>query len=286
MQLKAYPLLGLTASARHLDGAFRLWTLARSIDTGSGWAEIADVWQALKDNHICTRATMRNHLDQGRDVMFRIHKSRLYYFSVVSVAQRLEARADRSPVYVPIEHMASLRTWRSALLAALFADKAKTMSQRTLAEMTGTSMRTVRNYIKDAKRLGMLTVMRNAMVLNRKADGPPIKALAERGVYRAKVDGVTCLLQAMPNTYASSLSTANRGQLLQGRYRGSCYTTERPLHRRYFDKAQGMRSAFKHLQDGQSVYCRGTMSDNRRARLWEGYTAVGDRIKRIDFFDA
>lgn len=273
MLLKGYAALGLKSIQTRQDRHYWLWLVARSIDTtGGGWVLLRDLVKSSPFSQQTTRRLLKDK------TFFTVSNGeRVYLRGLVALALALDSPRDRLPVALP--ECETIADFRAALVAAWCSGRERTVAQGTLGRLTGRTGRTIRNYARRAESHKWLQTIPNAVVLDRDASGPVVPELAERGVYRAKIDGTLRLLRRLPNTYAGQLDCGAPGMLAHGSYKDACFSTRRattigerePQGRRYFDNVTAYGRALRRLLPGESCYLATDTTDNRGARVWTGW---------------
>lgn len=164
--VKVAAILGFAAIRAQAGGAWRLWTLARSLDpSGSGFAYVTEVRDLLESLGVSDR-TLRRWWARALALGFvseACHGDRLRYAAPdrvalavlaeieadagdLSDAERFELCQVGNPASIPAAKLVG-RGWRAALWAAFVCAHGKRpMSLATAERLTGIPMRTLRRW--------------------------------------------------------------------------------------------------------------------------------------------
>lgn len=272
--VKSYVNLGFAALREHDECSYRLWLLLRHLDTdGRGWVTTTDLAAFVAEHDLWHPQSTWRHLKAGQGRWWWQWRDMVFYAGLQRTCDRLDAYEYSNPVLIPVEAFRSIGKFRAALLASMFAKKARTISLATLSRLTGRSRRTVASWAKRAK----LDITENVMLSDRPAEGPVDPDLARQGYRRAWIDGEWRLVRRLPNTYHAPdayVPTAH-GQVKH--IAKPCFSTRRAPSRFYFTKPTAVARALRRLTQGEVVYSRGRRTDDG-AVLWRGYTYLNAQV--------
>lgn len=147
---QVYPELGLSSIRLHLSGAFRIWTLARSLDqVGRGSLLTSDLLEHSKGLHV-KRATFYRWLAQARNagIITEGKPGVLYLSGLARVSSILEVDRITRRVNMPPSKLAA-NGWRAYVFASIH--NGKPTSRQTLKAITGISPRTQSRYDRVAR---------------------------------------------------------------------------------------------------------------------------------------
>lgn len=218
-----WPILAFRAYQHGYSHGFRLWTLARAMDTdGSGKVRSVDLREAAGDMGLSTRdynRYLRGAKKGGMLTSIQSH-SKTYYLvaGVVKVANRMECYyigARRASL--PLKDLFK-RDWLSLVWAGWIATlKGKPMSRDKMHALTGVSQRIQRVYeqereiiatphyahdeTKDPKKIAML----QAFPIDQ--GGRP-----SAFVYQEKASGKNIVVWRLPDSRLSSLAETGKGR--------------------------------------------------------------------------
>jgi len=292
ISVKTYPNLSLTVMRRRKESEYRFWLLARRIDVaGFGIIPLKDLYAFVARHRLCTRRTLERALASSSPFYHKRGRN-LWLVGVLKVAKALRVRLRHQPVKIPLADFASLEDLRASFLASYMAGKPTTIAIDTLAQLTGRSRRTIARYLRSPH----ITKSPNVMISERRPRPYLDPELADQGYYRGRVNGQSCLVKRMPNTYESDLETTPRGMARVERQRNSCITAESSPgeedqgssppgespapyqgapRRLYYIEGKRASRALQSLSPRESIYVRCT---NRQeacgALLWRGYTLI------------
>ena len=225
MKFKIHPTTASAALKQHRDREYRVWVLARSLDShGSGYALISDLQELIRGEGIrgLSPRTLKKLLKKGEGSFWSVYNNRMYYKGMYAVCCELDIdRLVHSPVELDYEWAKTLKKFRAACYSSRFPagdQHSAPISRKTLKKINGYSPRTQRNYDKTSN------VERRG---NLKATGLPWKKGDTNIPEGHTVDYVgqeLQLFQYMPNSYRAPLmKKAPRGMMRKINQRLTAY---------------------------------------------------------------
>jgi hypothetical protein len=147
--VKLYPLLGLAAIKSKRGGAWRVWTIAQSIDLqGSGSIIQKALRQKLTELGVGDRQQRRWISAALQGGFFRGYKGKFYLSGLVNVAIILDLREIGLPALVG-SHSLVTKSWRARIWSAyLMTLHERPLAQITKLTVTGILPRTQQRYQK------------------------------------------------------------------------------------------------------------------------------------------
>lgn len=147
--LRTYISLNAHVVAQGLDGIYRLWLLARSLDPdGRGVVGMDALLAAMQSFNLNCLHLRRVKLHPKATLFFSFHKHKLEYRSLEAVCLALGITPGRS-VYIPATSMASTEEFRAMLYAAWIAGHDDLhISREKLSALFGVSADTQRRWEK------------------------------------------------------------------------------------------------------------------------------------------
>ena len=297
--LKAWPDLAFAALRGKCDRAYRLWTLARALDTrGSGCVRMADLRTFLDAHqvHGLAPGTLRRLVKRGDGVFWTAYRRdstrngerwlQLRGLAAVCVALGV-GKLRKTPVRIPLRLARTLRGFRAGLLAGFFAgdEFSRPISRRSLEVLTGASPRTQRRW----QRLVCQTLesQQNAAPTTdpwERGDAVP------EGHFVDLVGDQVVLLKRLPNSYRSKLPNAARG--MARRVNGQLNARDdsirirgmetRKRDRLFYYKRQGAQRRIQACDEGDLFYLAGAEVRGRPATTARGGTFLWTRMRIAD----
>ena len=148
-QLRTYIDLNAHVIAENLDGVYRLWLLARALDSdGRGVIGLEDLLKAMQCFDLNRLHLRRAKLHPKAYVFFSFHEAKIEYRSLEAVCLALCVIPGRS-VYLPAECIASTEDFRANLYAAWIAGHDDLhISREKLSQRFNVSQDTLRRWEK------------------------------------------------------------------------------------------------------------------------------------------
>ena len=274
-EVKSYPGLNLAALNYRHEGPYRLWLLARHLDReGSGRVSARELRRFVRDNLGVTRQTLIRWFKAGDDLFwYQRDEERLHLRSLFFVADFYGVRLQPQPVRLSLDTFANLSNFRAALVGSFFAKRPKTISQATLANLTGKTARTVRRYLE---RIEGLQKQHNAMISERApscAEDPDYKS---RGYFLGSVGGKQVLLKYLPATYYAPGELCAFGMVKKHRKVTSLSTAGGAMPERcFYGNPKAASRRLNGLQEGETIFILHKKPlQPSGCRLWRGFTQV------------
>jgi len=269
-QVKGYTEIGLAALRSHDEACYRVWLLARYLDTiGNGNVKLADLRAFVEEHALFHPQSLWRAIQKGRGAWWILTPDHLHLYGLAKMARRLDVHLTEAPVLIPLDRLASIGSFRAALVASLFT-RERTISQAALAAMTGRDLRTIISWIKRSR----LTVTKNAMLSERPSEGPLDPELASQGYCHTVVGHAWRLVKRMPNTYQAPADFEPAPYGLVKHIECSSITTTGAKHRCYFDKPKSLLRALHRLDDEEKIYTPIGRTSKDGMRLWQGFQGV------------
>ena len=293
--LKIHPDLALISLRDKRDREYRLWTLARALDSeGSGRVPVDRLTVFASTLRGLSPGTVRRLLDAGDGAFWdRYTKAGKPWIRLRGLAPVCEAlgveKLRHDPVLLPDRSARTLRAWRSAIFATLFGrDFGTPISRRVLEELTGRSPRTQRNY--QAAMGKRMQGRQNAAVSGepwKPAEDPP------DGHFVDYVNGKLVILRRLPNSYKAKLKRGRRGmtrrvnKTLNARKPVRiCGTGEQPQSRRlFYTEPSAAQRRLQAKQEGDQFFVAAAELNGRPAKqsrcgaaLWSRWTVTDERV--------
>jgi len=304
-RVKTHPDIGLAALRGGTDREARLWHLAHALDRdGRGWWAVVELTDALEplDLDGLSPATMRRLLQAGDGLYWELigdgPERYLRLYGVGAVARALDLERLSQPVWVPLEHVQRLQSWRGALLGAFHASRAgcetwtSPISRAKLAELTGYGARTQRRWEKTLG--GAFQARPNAYIRKDEVEGLPttkaeLEELNEQGFFLEKIGNRTVLLAFLPSSYWSAYQQAPRGQTkrVNSELRPLANVGATRLVRLFFSEPGALVKRVHDLDDGKRAFgygvnVNGSDQDATTSRggwhLWTRYSREGGAL--------
>jgi hypothetical protein len=214
-----FPDIGLAALRRGTDSHYRVWLLARLLDTaGRGWLPLPHLYDQLcgGDLHIFEEPRLRSLLNEGDGIFWKLEKDRLWLVQPAKLAVALRMRHfTRSTTTIHRRVLVGqLKRYRAELFASwLIGRKEKNpISQKVIHEITGVPPRSQRRYC----RLAGVEIHQNVAIGPRWDNGEQVQECAwehgnifqfedSRG-YQGK-KGHVYIAWHLPNSYSRQQST-------------------------------------------------------------------------------
>jgi len=292
IELKTFPELNLEVMRRRLESPYRVWLIARHIDRrGSSRVTTKQIRSFVARHGLWTRKTLYRVLKRPSPFWER-YGNILKLRGVLTVAADFDVQLVSRPVLLPAAAFASMHDTRVAFVASYFAERSRTISIATLADLTGRCPRSLIRYLDSPHVVKEANFMRSAREPGSSLD----PELAGQGYFRANIHGHIELVKRMPNTYQSTLETAPRGITRKQRRRTSLSSATAPPtgesalpspsgsaveapggspRRRYFRKPGAANRALQCASPLEPVYLEAQHSPDRpRGQFWEGYTVL------------
>lgn len=292
LTIKSYPDLSLAVMRRRLDSQYRVWLLARHLDSfGRGRVLLKELRRFAVATGLFNRQSFYRFAT-ARCLFWHRYHQWMYITGVKKLALALDVEFQSPPVLLPLACFSSMHDFRAVLVASYFADKPRTIAIDTLAALTGRTRRVVSRYLDSSH----VRKTPNAMLSERRPSQPLVPELRDQGYFHTMVGGRHRVAKRMPNTYESDLETAPRGMTREKRGRPSSVTGRHPPGgegplpsspekdlsdpggapcRRYFCQPKGVNRALQSLSPHETIYtlCPG-QTDGLGFQLWQGWTAV------------
>lgn len=284
--LKTFPDIGAKCIQTKSDLPYRLWLLFRQKHP-VGWLTTQDAFT----ESLWNRRQTKRWLDQGEGTFWTFYENRIYLKGIVKVCKTLNVRLFNPPVFLPLDKVKNLCTFRAFSFASWFAQKPRTISQKKLSEIFGRSVRTLYTW----SRLSSLEITHNVAWSSLPTDSTiekyPVGALRILGLKEAeeesgKVHNVwletwedgKVLCFTLPNTYRVNLKTGTFSRLQRKARQAVDYAATAPAHV-FVEKGinQG-KKALRLLRKNGAVY----VEENRKHHEYQLWNYVVKPQKTSD----
>lgn len=302
-RVKVHPDIGLAALRDHTDREARLWHVAHALDRdGRGWWAVTELTDALDPLGVdgLSPSTVRRLLQAGDGVYWQLigdgpdRDVRLY--GLEAVARALDLERLSQPVWIPLEHVQRLQSWRGAILGAFHAARAGSatwtapISRQRLEGLTGYGARTQRRWEKTLG--GDFKSRPNAYIRKDQVEDLPttkdeLEELNEQGYFLEKIGNRTVMLAFSPSSFWCAFQLAPRGQTKKVNrvLRPVSYERATWPTRLFFSDPKGLVNRIHELDEGERAFGYGANVNDQDVttsrggwHLWTRYSMEGAQL--------